>query len=180
MIFETWPWYVGGPLVAIIMLILIKLGKSFGFSSNFRTMCAAFGAGRSCDFFDFNWKSQRWNLLFLLGTIIGGFVASNLLADNQAAPISEESIAILQEYGFKSAGKSYLPTELFFDLTPKNVIILLVGGLFIGFGTRYAGGCTSGHAISGLSDLQWPSLVAVIGFFIGGLLMVHVLFPLIF
>jgi uncharacterized membrane protein YedE/YeeE len=180
MIFGTWPWYIGGPIVAIIMLILIKLGKSFGFSSNFRTMCAAMGADKSCDFFDFNWKSQRWNLLFLLGTIIGGFVAANLLANNQAAPISEESIAALQAYGFESAGKAYLPTELFFDLSPKNIIILLVGGLFIGFGTRYAGGCTSGHAISGLSDLQWPSLVAVVGFFIGGLLMVHILFPLIF
>ncbi len=180
MILGTWPWYVGGPLVAIIMLILIKLGKAFGFSSNFRTMCSALGAGKSCDFFDFNWKSQRWNLLFLVGTIIGGFVAANLLSDNQVASISDQSIAELQAYGFESAGKAYLPTELFLDLTPKNILILLVGGLFIGFGTRYAGGCTSGHAISGLSDLQWPSLVAVIGFFIGGLLMVHVLFPLIF
>jgi len=179
-LYGTWPWYLGGPLVALIMLALIKLGKSFGFSSNFRTMCSALGAGKNCDFFAFDWKSQRWNLLFLVGTIIGGFVAANLLADNQAAPISEDSIAALQAYGFDSAGKAYLPTELFFDLTTKNIIILLVGGLFVGFGTRYAGGCTSGHAISGLSDLQWPSLVAVIGFFIGGLLMVHVLFPLIF
>lgn len=179
-LFGTWPWYIGGPLVAIIMLVLIKLGKSFGFSSNFRTMCAALGAGKNCDFFAFDWKAQRWNLLFLLGTILGGFVAAYLLADNQAAPISAETVLLLKSYGFESAGTAYLPTELFFDLTPKNIIILLIGGLLVGFGTRYAGGCTSGHAISGLSDLQWPSLVAVIGFFIGGLLMVHVLFPLIF
>lgn len=180
MIFGTWPWYVGGPLVALIMLALIKLGKSFGFSSNFRTLCSALGAGKSCDFFDFNWKSQRWNLLFLVGTIGGGFVAAHYLADSQVAPISEQTISTLKEYGFDSAGKAYLPSELFFDLNLKKVLLLLVGGLFVGFGTRYAGGCTSGHAISGLSDLQWPSLVAVVGFFIGGLLMVHVLFPLIF
>ena len=176
----TWPWYVGGPLVALIMLSLIKLGKSFGFSSNFRTLCAALGAGKSCDFFDFDWKSQRWNLLFLLGTIIGGFVAAHFLANNQAPPISSETITDLQAYGFDSAGKAYLPTELFFELNLKNIVLLLIGGVFVGFGTRYAGGCTSGHAISGLSNLQWPSLVAVIGFFIGGLLMVHVLFPIIF
>ncbi|MCA5004671.1 YeeE/YedE family protein [Sphingobacterium bovistauri] len=179
-LFGTWPWYIGGPLVALIMLALIKLGKSFGFSSNFRTICSAIGAGKSCDFFAFDWKAQKWNLLFLVGTIIGGFVAAHLLANNQVPPISEDTISTLKSYGFESAGNTYLPTELFFDMSPENIVILLVGGLFVGFGTRYAGGCTSGHAISGLSDLQWPSLVAVIGFFIGGLLMVHVLFPLIF
>lgn len=179
-LYGPWPWYIGGPLVAFIMLALLKLGKNFGFSSNFRTMCSALGAGKSCDFFDFNWRSQQWNLLFLVGTIIGGFVAAHLLGNNQIVNISEKTISTLQAYGFESAGKAYLPTELFFDLNVKNICILLVGGILVGFGTRYAGGCTSGHAISGLSDLQWPSLVAVIGFFIGGLLMVHVLFPLIF
>lgn len=179
-LYQTWPWYVGGPLVALIMLILIKLGKSFGFSSNFRTMCSALGAGKSCDFFDFDWKAQRWNILFLLGTIVGGFVGAHLLGDHQAPPIAENTINTLKSYGFASAGETYLPPELFFNLDLKNVLILLGGGILVGFGTRYAGGCTSGHAISGLSNLQWPSLVAVIGFFIGGLLMVHVFFPLIF
>ena len=180
LIYGTWPWYIGGPLVAFIMLGLIKLGKSFGFSSNFRTMCSALGAGRSVDFFNFNWRSQRWNLLFLLGTIMGGTIAAFMLGNNQVATISNETVANLQGYGFESAGKAYLPTELFFELNLKNILLLLIGGVFVGFGTRYAGGCTSGHAISGLSNLQLPSLIAVIGFFIGGLLMVHVLFPLIF
>ena len=67
---------------------------------------------------------------------------------------------------------------MFFD--PKILAILFFGGLLVGFGARYAGGCTSGHAISGLSDLQLPSLIAVVGFFIGGLIMTHLLFPLIF
>ena len=179
-LYGTWPWYVGGPLVAIIMLLLIKLGKSFGFSSNFRTMCSALGAGKNCNFFDFDWKSQRWNLLFLLGTIIGGFAGAHVLAGHQAPPIAVDTVKTLQSYGFASAGETYLPPEIFFNLDVKNILILLGGGLLVGFGTRYAGGCTSGHAISGLSNLQWPSLVAVIGFFIGGLLMVHVFFPLIF
>jgi uncharacterized membrane protein YedE/YeeE len=53
--------------------------------------------------------------------------------------------------------------------------LLLVGGVLIGFGTRYAGGCTSGH-VSGLSNLQIPSLKAVIGFF-GGLIMSYFYSP---
>lgn len=180
LILQPWPWYVGGPIIALIMLLLIYLGKSFGFSSNFRNICASLGAGKSCSFFDFDWKSQRWNLLFLVGAVIGGFIAANYLSMHQIPAISTQTIDELKALGFESAGKEYSPTELFGSLSLKNIAILLVGGIFVGFGTRYAGGCTSGHAISGLSDLQLPSLIAVIGFFIGGLLMSFLLFPLIF
>ena len=179
-VLEPWPWYVGGPIIAIVMLLLVLLGKSFGFSSNFRTICSALGAGKSCGFFNFDWKAQKWNLLFLLGAIIGGGVSVLFLSENQIPNISTQTIIDLQYMGFESAGKAYSPTEIFQTLSLKNILLLVIGGIFIGFGTRYAGGCTSGHAISGLSDLQLPSLIAVIGFFIGGLLMVHVIFPLIF
>ncbi|RLZ07165.1 YeeE/YedE family protein [Faecalibacter macacae] len=179
-IMQPWPWYIGGPIIAIVMLLLIYFGKSFGFSSNFRTICSSLGAGKSCDFFAFDWKAQKWNLLFLVGAVLGGVVSVLFLSDNQIPAISETTIAQLNELGFESAGKAYSPTEIFETMSIKNIILLLVGGLFVGFGTRYAGGCTSGHAISGLSDLQLPSLIAVIGFFIGGLLMTHILFPLIF
>lgn len=179
-IYGSWPWYVGGPLVALVMLALIYLGKSFGFSSNFRTICAMLGAGKSCSFFDFDWRQQRWNLLFLIGAIIGGYIAAHYLSDNQVPAISPQTIAKLKTMNFESAGESYLPTEIYGTWSWYNILLLSVGGLFIGFGTRYAGGCTSGHAISGLSDLQWPSLIAVIGFFMGGLFMVHVLFPFLF
>lgn len=175
-----WPWYVGGILVAFVMLALICTGKSFGFSSNFRNICAALGAGKTCSFFDFNWKDQRWNLLFLVGAVLGGFISAHFLSDNQVPDISPVAVAQLREYGIESAGQSYYPTEIFEHFSAKNLLILAGGGLLIGFGTRYAGGCTSGHAISGLSNLQLPSLIAVIGFFIGGLIMVHLLFPLIF
>lgn len=179
-IFEPWPWYIGGPVIAFVMMALLYLGKSFGFSSNFRTLCAAMGAGKTCSFFDFNWKSQKWNLLFLTGAIIGGYLAAHVLSGNQVPEISEYTVRYLHDLGFDSAGKSYSPPELFETFNVKTVAVLIIGGLLIGFGSRYAGGCTSGHAISGLSDLQLPSLIAVTGFFIGGLIMVHVLFPLIF
>ena len=180
MIYQAWPWYVGGPIVALLMILLILLGKSFGVSSNFRTMCSALGAGKNCEFFDFNWKAQRWNLLVLIGAMIGGFIAVHFLSNDQIPAISSQTITDLNALGFESAGKAYAPTELFDVWNFKNFTLLLIGGILAGFGTRYAGGCTSGHAISGLSDLQLPSLIAVVGFFIGGLIMSFLIYPLIF
>lgn len=180
---QPWPWYVGGPLIALIMFILLYSGKNFGMSSNLRTMCTLCGAGKFSDFFKFDWKSQQWNLLVVIGAILGGLVGSRFLSNNQIPDISEKTIAVLQEHGFESAGAAYVPTELFGPeafSSPFTLIILLVGGLLVGFGARYAGGCTSGHSISGISNLQLPSLIATVGFFIGGLTMVHLLFPLIF
>jgi uncharacterized protein len=182
-IFEPWPWYVAGPLIAGIMFLLLFGGKNFGMSSNLRTMCTIGGAGKSADFFDFDWKSQRWNLVVLVGAIIGGFIAAHFLTVDTAVDINQDTVSTLQNLGFSSAGEAYLPTELFgmnAFTDPKALAILLIGGILIGFGARYAGGCTSGHAISGLSNLQLPSLIAVLGFFIGGLIMIHLLFPLIF
>ncbi len=177
---NPWPWYVSGSLVGLIMLTLVWLGKTFGFSSNFRTICAALGAGKSCSFFQFNWKAQQWNLLFLLDAVIGGFLAAHVFAADSAPDISFDTSKKLAAMGFTDAGSGYFPAQLFGTFTLKNLLIWSVGGLLIGFGTRYAGGCTSGHAITGLSDLQLPSLLAVIGFFIGGLMMIHMFFPLLF
>ncbi len=182
-IFEPWPWYVAGPLIALIMFLLLFVDKQFGMSSNLRTMCAIGGAGKKADFFAFDWKSQRWNLVVVLGAIIGGFLGAHVLTNDPSVAINPDTIATLEGLGFENAGDTYLPEQLFgmeaFS-SVKSLLILLGGGLLIGFGSRYAGGCTSGHAISGLSNLQLPSLIAVIGFFIGGLVMIHLLFPLIF
>lgn len=180
---EPWPWYVAGPLIALTMFLLIFMGRQFGMSSNLSAICSMCGADKAADFFRFDWRAQRWNLTVLLGALIGGFIGAFLLSDNTAVDINPDTISTLNSLGFESAGEAYLPTELFSieALTNfKSLSILLIGGFLIGFGARYAGGCTSGHAISGLSNLQLPSLIAVIGFFIGGLFMIHVLFPLIF
>ncbi len=182
-IYDPWPWYVAGPLIALVMFVLLLVGKQFGMSSNLRTACAAVGAGKAADFFRFNWKEQRWNLTVALGAIIGGFIASNFMSNNTVSinPAIAEQLA--EDYSINSAGSSYLPPEIFSTEAlsdPFIIIILLGGGLMVGFGARYAGGCTSGHAISGLSNLQIPSLIAVIGFFIGGLVMVHFIYPLLF
>lgn len=182
-IYEPWPWYIGGPMIALIMFLLLMVDKNFGMSANLRTMCTICGAGTKVSFFKFDWKSQKWNLIVVLGAIIGGYIGANFLTTDMAVGITPATISDLNALGFKSAGKAYLPTELFESASffnVKTILILSIGGFLVGFGTRYAGGCTSGHAISGLSELQVPSLIAVIGFFIGGLLMIHFLFPLIF
>lgn len=177
---KPWPWYIAGPLVGLIMLALLILGRSFGFSSNFRTMCAALGAGKRVEFFRFDWRSQSWNLLFLVGAVAGGFVAAHFLDNGEVPRISTATLGKLASLGIETPVKDYYPKGIFNSLTVQNVLIWAFGGLLIGFGSRYAGGCTSGHAISGLSNLEMPSLIAVVGFFIGGLLMVHLVFPIIF
>lgn len=180
---QPWSWWFSGIVISAIMFILIFFGKSFGFSANLRTICAAGGAGKKVKFFNFDWKKQMWNLVFLMGAIIGGFVAKEFLSEGDyAVAISENTIADLKELGF-SEPTSIQPSELFsLDslMSLKGILLLAIGGIFVGFGARYAGGCTSGHAISGISDLQIPSIIAVVGFFIGGLIMTYLLFPLIF
>ncbi len=182
MLSQAWPWYVAGPLIALVMALLLFVGKSFGVSDTLRTTCAIGGGGRFSEFFDFDWKKQSWNLVFVAGAIIGGFIASTWLQQPAPIPLAPDTVAKLQELGIQKPGDNYLPEEIFSWeglFTLRGFIMLVVGGFLIGFGARYAGGCTSGHAISGLSNLQLPSLIAVIGFFIGGLVMTYFLLPLI-
>ena len=165
------------------MLLLTYFGKNFGMSSNLRTMCSMAGAGKFSDFFKFDWREQKWSLAIVLGAILGGFIAYNFLSDGSGVQLNPQTITQLQALQIDAPDGKLLPDAIFsieMMQTPKGFAILLIGGLLIGFGTRYAGGCTSGHAISGLSNLQLPSFVAVVGFFIGGLLMAHLLLPIIF
>lgn len=182
-ILQPWPWYVSGPLIGLIMLALTYFGKFFGMSSNLRTLCALGGAGKFSDFFKFDLKSQNWNLIVVLGVILGGYLGFNYLRYDTPLALSLEVVQDLEARGFTEIGVHLVPNELFgleVMSSPKGGAILIIGGFLVGFGARYAGGCTSGHAISGLSNLQLPSLVAVIGFFIGGLIMTYFIFPQLF
>ena len=181
LISQPWPWYVAGPLIAFIMLGLLLTGKRFGLSSNLRSICAIMGAGNHCEFFDFNWRKQIWNLVFVLGLIIGGWIANTWMANPESIQLSDQTIKELTEFGI-SPNNTLIPSEIFSSdnlLTMRGLFFIVIGGFLVGFGSRYAGGCTSGHAISGLSDLQIPSLIAVVGFFIGGLIVTHLLLPII-
>jgi uncharacterized protein len=183
LISQTWPWYISGFIIGLVMLCLIYFGKNFGMSTNLKSLCAMTGVGKKVAFFDFDWKSQRWNFIVVLGAMVGGFVAVHFMSDPTNVSINPKSIAQLESLGIDAPNGKLLPNALFdtpvFE-SPKMIFILIFGGLLIGFGSRYADGCTSGHAISGLSNLQIPSLKAVIGFFVGGLIMVHFILPLFF
>lgn len=180
---QTWHWSIAGFLIGLVLLLLTYFGKNFGMSSNLRSLCSMTGIGRRVPFFDWNWKSKRWNLVVVFGAMIGGFIATQFLSDPSNVTVSLETVKQLSEMGIEAPNGKLLPDALFGNATfssIKLVFILIFGGFLIGFGSRYAGGCTSGHAISGLSTLQLSSLKAVIGFFIGGLVMAHFILPLIF
>lgn len=181
-ILNPWPWYVAGPLIGLTVPTLLLIGnKSFGISSTLRHICAAcFPANIS--FFKYDWKAQIWNLVFVLGIFFGGIIATNFLANPNTFILAEATMTDLRALGIQDFS-GLMPADLFnleslFSL--KGLIFFVLGGFMVGFGTRWAGGCTSGHAIMGLSTLQLPSLIATCCFMIGGFTMTHLLMPLIF
>ena len=180
---RPWPWYVAGPLIGLIVPLLLLLGgKQFGVSENLRHICAA-TLPTKLKFFKYDWKKKGlWNLTFALGIVLGGFLASTILNGPDAVVgISEATKSELQTLGI-SDFTGLVPKEIFSWsglLSLPGVVLIIGGGFFVGFGSRYAGGCTSGHAISGLANMQLPSLLAVVGFFVGGLIVTHFILPLI-
>jgi uncharacterized membrane protein YedE/YeeE len=182
---QPWHWAVSGAMIALTLFVLTWMGRSFGVSMTFRNACTLAGAGKKTPFFNIDMKDEWWRMAFVLGGLVGGFIAVTFFRSPEAAAISDATTAHLAEWGLNypasdAKGLGFVPTELFNFGNVKGVILAVVGGFLVGFGARYADGCTSGHAISGLSHLQLPSLITVIGFFIGGLLMTHVIMPLLF
>ncbi|RMG55816.1 MAG: YeeE/YedE family protein [Bacteroidetes bacterium] len=178
---QPWSWWFSGIMISGVMLALLFFGKSFGVSDTLRAACAIGGAGRRISFFNYDWKNGLWNIVFITGAVIGGFIAHQFLggAEN-GVRISEATLQDLTAMGVQADTSTLAPTDIFSWenlFTLQGLIFMVGGGFLVGFGARYAGGCTSGHAISGLSNLQLPSLIAVIGFFIGGLLMTHLILP---
>lgn len=178
---QPWPWYVAGPIIGLsVPLLLLAGNKLLGISGTLRQVCAmCFPA--NIPFLKYNWKDQLWNLFFAAGLLLGGFIGGILLKPINKPPISNATIKDLQSMGI-TYNQDLLPAEIFswaHLLTWQNLLIVIGGGFLVGFGTRYSGGCTSGHGIAGLSTFQWPSLVAVILFFASGILTANFLLPLL-
>jgi len=176
---QPWPWYVAGPLIGLVVPALLLLGgKTFGISSSLRHICAAcFPADIS--FFKYDWKKESWNLFFAAGIVAGGFISTYFLSKPGAVDLNPQTIAILKQQGIKDFS-GLLPQDIFsFSqlFTLRGLVFIVIGGFLVGFGTRYAGGCTSGHAIMGISSLQWPSLVATCCFMAGGFIMTWFILP---
>ncbi|MEO8770178.1 MAG: YeeE/YedE thiosulfate transporter family protein [Ferruginibacter sp.] len=178
---QPWPWYVSGPLIGLMVPVLLLVGnKSFGVSSSLRHICAACLPAK-IPFFHYNWKKEAWNLFFVTGILAGGFLVSGFLNNPQPVQVNPALAENLSKYGIHDYN-GLVPTDIFnwhALLTARGMIMMVLGGFLVGFGTRYAGGCTSGHAIMGLSNLQWPSLVATICFMAGGFIMANFILPYI-
>lgn len=172
---QPWPWFISGPLIALVMTALLFLGRSFGMSSNLRTLCSLAGAGKHCAFFRFDHHAQLWNLVFAAGAAGGGLLMALLGSQAGDVALNPSVASHLQSLGLDTS--TPMAPAAIFSFNAFSLFTLIGGGFLIGFGARWAGGCTSGHAISGLSSLQKGSLIAVIGFFIGGLFMTWIVFP---
>jgi len=178
-LYKPWPWYVAGPMIGLSVPLLLLFGnKKLGISSTLRQICAAC-IPANVPLFTYDWKRDSWNLFFAVGILLGGYLGGVVLNDHSPVQLSTDTLKWLSNYGLKSP-QGYLPAELFnwpSLLSVKGFILMIVGGFMVGFGTRYAGGCTSGHGIMGLSALQWPSLVATASFFLGGILFSYLILP---
>jgi uncharacterized protein len=181
-LWEPWPWYVAGPLIGLMVPVMFLLAnKAFGVSSSLRHTCAACAPG-DIEYFRYDWKKEGlWNLVFVLGILVGGFLGGYVFAAVDPVAISEATKTDLRALGVEDFS-GLVPSDVFNWrnlLTLPGLAVMIGGGFLVGFGARYASGCTSGHAISGLSNMQLASLLAVIGFFAGGLLMTHFILPLL-
>lgn len=178
---QPWPWYVAGPLIGLTVPVLLIIGnKSFGISSSLRHICAAC-VPANIPFFRYDWKKEVWNLFFVFGIFLGGAIALTFLANPAPVEVHPALATELAGYGITNYS-SLVPLDLMSWpalFTLKGFLVMVVGGFMVGFGTRYAGGCTSGHAIMGLSSLQLPSLVATLCFMAGGFLMANLVLPYI-
>lgn len=178
---QPWPWYVAGPLIGLMVPLLLIIGnKPFGISSSLKHICAICFPS-NIPFFKYDWKKEAWNLVFVAGIMIGGLLAAIYLNDEQIINVNPKLASELEGYGITDYS-SLSPKQLFnFSelLSIKGFIIIIVGGFLVGFGTRYANGCTSGHSIMGLSNLQFSSLIATICFMAGGIIMANLILPVI-
>ncbi len=178
---QPWPWYVAGPVIGLTVPVLLLIGnKTFGISSSLRHLCSiCFPAKIS--YFNYDWKKEMWNLFFVAGIVFGGIIAAAFLVDSNPVQINPKLALELQQYGISNYN-NLVPAEIFnwqSLLTIRGFIMMVMGGFLVGFGTRYAGGCTSGHSITGLSNLQLPSLIATICFMAGGFIMANLILPFI-
>lgn len=176
---QPWPWYVAGPLIGLIIPTLLILGnKLFGISSSLRHICASC-LPANIPFFKYEWKKEIWNLFFVFGIFLGGAIAMQFFSNPQPVAVNPKLVTELAGYGITDFN-NLIPTDILnwsSLFTLKGFLLMVVGGFLVGFGTRYAGGCTSGHSIMGIANLQWPSVIATTCFMIGGFIMANLILP---
>lgn len=102
-----------------------------------------------------------WQWMLVLGLIIGAFISAKLSGQFQFSWIPSQWQAMVG------------------DAPLIRWIVALTGGIIMGFGARWAGGCTSGHGISGTLQLAVSSWLAAMSFFVGGILTAMLIFRIL-
>ena len=159
----VWSGWLGGLAIGMYAVFQwLVTGNALGVSTGYGNFCSYLS--RTGYFHEGEYQiANNWRLWFLLGIPLGGFLA---------ALTSPGEIVVSLSLG--AMYDSVLPQVLW-----ARGLVLLAGGVMIGYGARMAGGCPSGHSIAGLSMLNPPSLLASAGFFVGGIIMVQFLFRIL-
>ena len=145
-----------------------------------RDICAII-APKKIAYFNYNWREYLWRVLFVAGITFGGFVGATALKSPGMIQISGGVRQILASFNVTDYS-ALVPLNLFSWaslLTLRGFTLVVVGGFLVGFGTRYADGCTSGHTIHGISNFHRSSIIASLCFFAGGLFTTYVVLPLL-
>ena len=180
---QPWPWYVAGPIIGSLVPLMILMGnRFFGVSKNFEHMCAIAMPDQIAECSrqqGYNWRDYKWSLFFVTGIVLGGVLAGFVFVNPEPIAVSAATQQMFAEWGITERGAEFAPAAIY-GLSPRNIVLLLVSGLIIGFGTRYANGCTSGHCISGVAMMLPESVIAAIGIFGGGVLAAWLIVPMLF
>ncbi len=151
----AWPWWVAGPAIGLVVTLLAWVtGKALGVSTGYGTLCAV---GSRLALFRAREFSETWRLWFIAGLPLGGLVAS--LASGDFSPgLTFGTLDVLTR-----------------DSLAAKAGLLLGGGTLVGAGARWAGGCPSGHSIVGIAQGAASSLIATMGFMVGGVVVFNLL-----
>ncbi|OGS71785.1 MAG: hypothetical protein A3G95_04905 [Flavobacteria bacterium RIFCSPLOWO2_12_FULL_31_7] len=179
---QPWHWAVAGTLIGLIIPLLLLVGnKKLGVSSSMRHLCAIC-IPKNISFFKYDWKKEIWNIFFVIGIFLGGFIANQFLSNPNEIELAQNTKVALAQFGITDYSE-LMPSQIFSlenIFTLRGFFFFVVGGFLVGFGSRYAGGCTSGHSIYGLATFQKPSLLATCCFMIGGFFTTNIVLPLVF
>lgn len=160
------PYVVGIGIGVLSWLTFLLSDKAIGASSFYATLAGMVGkilAPRhtlSLKYFQDNPPKLDWGMTFVLSAILGG------------------AIAALSGGEFTNEWVHPMWEARFGDSIALRAVFAVAGGLLMGFGARLAGGCTSGHGISGTLQLSLSSWIVLIALFIGGIITAHLMFKL--
>ena len=161
---EPLSWYIAGPLLGLMVpLLLVLKEKQFGISSSYHYILSLLPTRIS--YFNYDRRQDQWQVFFAIGLILSGFVAIQFFGFSDAFVVLP-----MKKYTVQASNIYQL----------NNAVEFFIGGILVGFGARYANGCTAGHCIMGCSQFALSSILATICFFIGGLIGSYFVVPQLF